>query len=224
MRFYLLLVAVLATAGCGTTKTNVSNLAEAQKYDPASTARIRLITGGGESFGYVGGQSCETYYNVSRKSGIVPPPGWRVVRSHTSEEMIPFSSHYPSDYYNNVIGMPASAKTQRIDATHGYFDERVVPAGQNFIADLSLGTRGSSCSPAPASFTPQAGKDYEVRLDYTAHSYFGPVTCRVGVYELQSAGSVASVTKDVPVAANYCVSDATGTYRTLEARSVAQPR
>ncbi|MDD2050678.1 hypothetical protein [Pseudomonas putida] len=218
VRFILVLVTVFAIAGCGTNKINIENVVEAQKYDPASTARIRIFSGQGIYAGYVVGQTCEEYYNVSKKSGIIPPPGWRVVRDHTKEELSSITLRYPSDYQNNIIGMPGSAKTQNVNTTNGYFDERVMPAGQTFIASLWFGAAKSSCSPASASFIPQAGKDYEVRLDYTKESYLAPTMCHVGVYELQSTGGSSSVTREIPNPTNYCLPDSLGTYHTITTR------
>lgn len=218
VRSLLLLATVLAMAGCGTNKVNIENVVEAQKYDPASTARIRIFSGQAVYGGYVVGQTCETYYNVSKKSGIVPPPGWRVVRNHKKEELSSITLRYPSDYQNNVIGMPSSKKVQNINATNGYYDELVIPAGQTFIASLWFGAGKSGCSPAAASFIPQAGKDYEIRFDYTSESYFSPTMCHVGVYELQSAGGPSNVVRELPISTNYCLSDSSGTYHTVTAR------
>lgn len=215
MRLSLVFVSVLILAGCGTSKTNVTNSAEAAKYDPASTARVRIVAGSWVWAGYVTGQSCEQYFNVSRNSGIVPPPGWRLARHHEHEELNFFTTHWPSDYQNNVIGMPASSKTQAIDSTDGYYDELVVPAGQTFIAAVSFGAVRAHCYPAPASFVPQSGKDYEVRLDYSQSSYFAPTKCRVGVYELQPAGASSSAAAERPMPADYCVADPAGLYHTL---------
>lgn len=61
----IFLCIVLNLVACtATTKTNVRNEAEAERFDPASMARIRLITGDQMiKGGYVSGFSCEKFFN-----------------------------------------------------------------------------------------------------------------------------------------------------------------
>ncbi|WP_315809884.1 hypothetical protein [Pseudomonas sp. C9-3] len=214
MRAGLLLVVPLALAGCTFKKTDIQNEAEARKYDSATMARVRLISGQGAYAGFVSGQSCEQYFNVSYRNATVgkAPEGWNPARTAPKGESLDAFGMPPSAYQNNVIGMPASTVTATIDDTRRYYDEHVVPAGQPLIAFVALVTSNSSCSSAPVSFIPQAGKDYEVRQVFK--SDWPRATCRNAVYELGTK-------YETPVSINYCFRDKSGDFRTVSGASTA---
>lgn len=63
MKWIMLAAGVLILSGCSYNKTNVRNEAEADKYDPAATARIRLYSSPEKLAGFVPGKTCKAYYN-----------------------------------------------------------------------------------------------------------------------------------------------------------------
>ncbi|EED42347.1 hypothetical protein EBI_22298 [Enterocytozoon bieneusi H348] len=65
MRLLFPLAVSLTLIGCATTKTDVRNEAQISRYDPANTARVRLITGDTTHAGFISGQTCEMFYNES---------------------------------------------------------------------------------------------------------------------------------------------------------------
>lgn len=215
-RLGLLLIVPLAVGGCTFKKTDVQNPAEMAKYDPASTARIRLISGQGAYAGFVSGQSCEQYFNDTYVKALAArerPQGWNPSRIVPSGQSGDIFGMWPSDYQNNVIGMPPSPVSAKIDETRRYFDEHVVPAGQPLIAFVAFVTSGSSCSSAPVSFVPRAGADYEIRQAFQSQTF--KTTCRNEVVELKAG-------EEKPIPPNYCIQDASGDYHTRNVTPVSQ--
>lgn len=210
MRAALLLLAPAVLTGCTFKKTDILNEAEAKKYDPTMMARVRLISGGSSYGGFITGQSCEHYYNVSKKNAAPgkAPEGWVPSRTSPPGESLDIFYMAPSDYQNNVVGMPASTVSSKIDDTRQYYDEHVVPAGQTLISFIASVSSRSSCSSAPVSFVPQAGKDYEIRQVFATD--FPKAYCRNAVFEL-GAGH------ESPVVTNYCVTDKSGVSHTASA-------
>ena len=59
----MLAAGVLILSGCSYNKTNVLNETEATKYDPATTARIRIYSSPEKLAGFVPGKTCEAYHS-----------------------------------------------------------------------------------------------------------------------------------------------------------------
>lgn len=198
-------LAILAT-GCATSKLNVQDEIQAASYDPATTARIRFITGDTTHASYVSNHSCESFYKaletqsadqLGQKNPHVDTPGlfpWRA-----------------SDKRNMVIGMPSSKKSVATDNTLKQYDEVVVPAGKPLLAFFAAGGSQYSCWPKPIRFIPEAGHDYELELEYVRNSTFS-AGCIIGARELQAKDGA---TIEHPVPHDLCVKDMEGNFRTV---------
>lgn len=213
MRQLLPLALSLTLIGCATSKVDVRNEAEAGKYDPDTSARVRLITGDNARGFYFNGQSCETFMNETAKAGPIEDSGWKAAHNNSSG-LYPFRE---SDHQNNVIGMPASQTTRQINSTTKQFDEYVVEANKPFIA--LFGMVGSiACSPKPVSFIPQPGQDYEMQLKIVKLSTFS-AGC---IIELNKLSAVGSSTVETPVHKQFCAKALDGAFHTLDPGNAAQ--
>lgn len=100
MRSLFPLALSLTLIGCATTKTDVRNEAQISQYDPANSARIRLITGDTTNAGFLSGQTCEAFYNGSLLTKTPEEAGWQ--KAHIdSAGLYPFRA---TDSQNSVIG------------------------------------------------------------------------------------------------------------------------
>lgn len=211
MRKLFFLCIVLNLVACtATTKTNVRNEAEAERFDPASMARIRLITGDQMiKGGYVSGFSCEKFFNEATANRPAEEVGWKPAR----EDSTGIPPLRASDKQNNVIGMPESKATKVINESKFYYDEYAVPANRPLIVRFTMGGPGSVyCSPKPVVFTPQAGKDYELQYEYLRLQNNQP-GCILAVRRLNTIGTAVLET---PIAPQYCSEDGQGGYKTLD--------
>jgi len=208
MRQLLPFAISLTLIGCATTKTDVRNDAEMSKYDPATTARVRLITGDTTYGGYVSGQSCEAVFSEAAQEIPAEQRGW--VKAHIdSEGLYPFRA---SDRQNSVIGMPATQATKAINDSPKIYDEHVVPANQPLIAAFSMGGSQISCWPKPVTFTPEPGQDYEMQYEMVKFSTF-KAGCVIKVRKLSS---LANTTVETPMSPQICVKTAAGIYQPMD--------
>lgn len=208
MKLQLILLFLSASLiGCATTKTDVRNEAEAAKYDPATTARIRLITGEGTVGGYVIGQSCETFYNKSARTLPRNQSGWIDAHVHTPG-LYPWRE---SDTRNLVIGIPPTKASKSINDTKLQFDEYAVPAGKPLIVYLGSWSSAVSCTPKPIVFTPEPGRDYEFQLEMVKLGTFRG-GCMIGARKLTALGAA---TVELPLMPDLCLRGAGDIYRTV---------
>ncbi|WP_440093630.1 hypothetical protein ACTACL_07480 [Pseudomonas syringae] len=204
MRLLLSLAASLTLIGCATTKTDVRNEAQIRQYDPANTARVRLITGDTFSAGFVSGQTCEAFYNESLLTKTSEEAGWQ--KAHVdSAGLYPFRA---TDSQNSVIGMPASKASKAINQSPKVFDEHVIPAGKPFIAGFAMGGSQISCFPAPVTLIPEPGKDYEMELQIIKISTL-KAGCVIAVRQLSTQ---ASTTVETPLRPQVCAKTPLGWY------------
>jgi len=77
MRLLFPLAMSLTLIGCATTKTYAPNEAQISQYDPANTARVRLITGDTSNGGFLSGQTCEMFYNETVLTKTPEEAGWQ---------------------------------------------------------------------------------------------------------------------------------------------------
>lgn len=206
MRQLLPLALSLTLIGCATSKVDVRNEAEAARYDPVTSARVRLITGDNAHGAYFNGQSCEKFMNETFKGGSPEESGWKMAHSDSSG-IYPFRD---SDHRNSVVGMPASQTSRNINSTTKQFDEYVVQANKPFLA--VFGMVGSiACSPKPVSFIPQPGQDYEMQLKIVKLSTFS-AGC---IVELNKLSVVGNNTLETPVPKQFCAKGADGAFHTM---------
>ena len=207
MRQLLPLAIGLTLIGCATSKNDVHNEAEAAKYDPTATARVRLFTGDNAHGGFVSGQTCEKFFNESLKNLPIEQSGWKTAHID-SEGLYPFRA---SDHQNSVIGMPASKASKTINESSRFYDEHVVTANQPFIANFGM-VGSVSCSPRPVVFTPEPGQDYEMNFQIVKITTF-KAGCIVQLRKLTDAGNT---TIETPMRPQVCVRFDDGTFHTKD--------
>lgn len=204
MRSLFPLALSLTLIGCATTKTDVRNEAQISQYDPANSARIRLITGDTTNAGFLSGQTCEAFYNGSLLTKTPEEAGWQ--KAHIdSAGLYPFRA---TDSQNNVIGMPASKASKAINQSPKVFDEHVIAAGKPFIAGFAMGGSQMSCFPAPVTLIPEPGKDYEMELQMVKISTF-KAGCVIAVRQLSVQGNN---TVETPLRPQVCAKTPSGWY------------
>ncbi|MEE4887892.1 hypothetical protein V2K64_03855 [Pseudomonas alliivorans] len=207
MRLFLPLAVSLTLIGCATTKTDIRNEAGISQYDPATMARVRLITEHTISGGYVSGQTCATFFN-SLLTKKPEEAGWQAAHVNSSG-LYPFRA---TDTQNSVIGMPASEASKAINNSSKVFDEHVVPAGKPLIAQIYMGGSQMSCVPAPVTLIPDPGKDYEMEFQIIKFSTF-KAGCVLAVRELSAQ---ANATVEKPLSPQICANTLFG-WQTLNA-------
>ncbi|WAT25894.1 hypothetical protein [Pseudomonas sp. GXZC] len=204
MRSLFPLALSLTLIGCATTKTDVRNEAQISQYDPANSARIRLITGDTTNAGFLSGQTCEAFYNGSLLTKTPEEAGWQ--KAHIdSAGLYPFRA---TDSQNSVIGMPASKASKAINQSPKVFDEHVIAAGKPFIAGFAMGGSQMSCFPAPVTLIPEPGKDYEMELQMVKISTF-KAGCVIAVRQLSVQGHN---TVETPLRPQVCAKTPSGWY------------
>lgn len=204
MRSLFPLALSLTLIGCATTKTDVRNEAQISQYDPANSARIRLITGDTTNAGFLSGQTCEAFYNGSLLTKTPEEAGWQ--KAHIdSAGLYPFRA---TDSQNSVIGMPASKASKAINQSPKVFDEHVIAAGKPFIAGFAMGGSQMSCFPAPVTLVPEPGKDYEMELQMVKISTF-KAGCVIAVRQLSVQGNN---TDETPLRPQVCAKTPSGWY------------
>lgn len=204
MRLLFPLAVSLTLIGCATTKTDVRNEAQINQYDPANSARVRLITGDTTHAGFLSGQTCEKFYNESLLTKTPEEAGWQ--KAHVdSAGLYPFRA---TDSQNSVIGMPASKASNAINQSPKVFDEHVIPAGKPFIAGFAMGGSQMSCFPAPVTLIPKPGEDYEMELQMLKISTF-KAGCVIAVRQLSVQGNT---TVETPLRPQVCARTPSGWY------------
>lgn len=204
MRLLFPLAASLTLIGCATTKTDVRNEAHISRYDPTTTARVRLITGDTTHAGFISGQTCEMFYNESLLTKTPEEAGWQTAHVD-SAGLYPFRA---TDRQNSVIGMPASKASKAINQSPKVFDEHVIPAGKPFIAGFAMGGSQLSCFPAPVTLIPEPGKDYEMELQMMKISTF-KAGCVIAVRQLSTQ---ANTTVETSLRPQVCAKTPSGWY------------
>jgi hypothetical protein len=204
MRLLFPLAVSLTLIGCATTKTDVRNEAHISRYDPTTTARVRLITGDTTHAGFISGQTCEMFYNESLLTKTPEEAGWQTAHVD-SAGLYPFRA---TDRQNSVIGMPASKASKAINQSPKVFDEHVIPAGKPFIAGFAMGGSQLSCFPAPVTLIPEPGKDYEMELQMMKISTF-KAGCVIAVRQLSTQ---ADTTVETPLKPQVCAKTPSGWY------------
>lgn len=204
MRSLFPLALSLTLIGCATTKTDVRNEALISQYDPANSARVRLITGDTTNAGFLSGQTCEALYNGALLTKTPEEAGWQ--KAHVdSAGLYPFRA---TDSQNSVIGMPASKASKAINQSPKVFDEHVIAAGKPFIAGFAMGGSQMSCFPAPVTLIPEPGKDYEMELQMVKISTF-KAGCVIAVRQLSVQGTN---TVETPLRPQVCAKTPSGWY------------
>ncbi|WP_426161315.1 hypothetical protein [Pseudomonas sp. PWP3-1] len=204
MRSLFPLALSLTLIGCATTKTDVRNEAQISQYDPANSARVRLITGDTTNAGFLSGQTCEAFYNGSLLTKTPEEAGWQ--KAHVdSAGLYPFRA---TDSQNSVIGIPASKASKAINQSPKVFDEHVIAAGKPFIAGFAMGGSQMSCFPAPVTLIPEPGKDYEMELQMVKISTF-KAGCVIAVRQLSIQGNN---TVETPLRPQVCAKTPSGWY------------
>ncbi|KGE65520.1 MULTISPECIES: hypothetical protein [Pseudomonas] len=204
MRSLFPLALSLTLIGCATTKTDVRNEAQISQYDPANSARVRLITGDTTNAGFLSGQTCEAFYNGALLTKTPEEAGWQ--NAHVdSAGLYPFRA---TDSQNSVIGMPASKASKAINQSPKVFDEHVIAAGKPFIAGFAMGGSQMSCFPAPVTLIPEPGNDYEMELQMVKISTF-KAGCVIAVRQLSVQGNN---TVETPLRPQVCAKTPSGWY------------
>ncbi|MNE07568.1 hypothetical protein D3C80_1001930 [compost metagenome] len=202
MKTPLLLLLAIGLTGCASTKIDVRNEAEAAKFNPTDTARIRLFTGEGVYGGFATGHSCESFFKKANEELSKEQLGWKDAHVHTPG-LYPWRE---SDSRNLVVGMPPSKASRKVNDTMQQYDEHVVPANKPLIVKLYIWSSAASCAPKPASFTPEPGRDYEFQVETYKISTFS-AGCAIRSRNLEV---IDGTTKELPLNPNLCVFGPTG--------------
>lgn len=206
MKPLLIALVVVGLTGCTSTqKVDVRNEAEASQYAPSSMARIRIFAEGMVQGGYVSGQSCESFYNDTAVQDNPERAGWKQSDPHLGELF--------RKNENSVVGMPASKSTARINESHLYYNEHIVPANRPLIVSYVAGGPGSIyCSPYPIIFTPQPGQNYEAWYMFTRNQFNQPA-CTISLQKILTIGEASVEQRVLPLA---CIGTRVGEYKTVD--------
>lgn len=202
MKTPLLLLLAIGLTGCSSTKIDVRNEAEAAKFNPTDTARIRLFTGDSIRGGFAVGHSCESFFNKANEDASKASIGWKDAHVDTPG-LYPWRE---SDSRNFVIGIPPSKASRRINDTTQQYDEHVVPANKPIIIDLYYWNSAASCRAKPVTFTPEPGRDYEFNVEMYKISTFS-AGCVIKARRLEV---IDGATMELPLLPNFCVFGPTG--------------
>lgn len=155
---------------------------ETPAYDPAVSARMRVLSSNGP-------EKSVTFWEGSC-AGSVSDPG--AVKANDG-----FVAAWKYSSRSVVIGMPTSPREgMRVDGlfSKDLIREYVVPAGKPITLLLSMSTYmgqygGTTyCNAPPVTFSPAAGQDYDVFLDYERQ------TCRAAIRRIDKDGLDEPVT------------------------------
>ncbi|MBP6345792.1 hypothetical protein AB8Q18_10390 [Neisseriaceae bacterium CLB008] len=179
-------VAMLAMLLAGCSSTVAPELS--QHYEPSESARIRLF---GQN------QKPTTMYVQAADEAAKP------IKISVGGTMGEAFSSFLRVVKNQSLGMAATEHTRNLQQRDGilskaFYREFVIPAGRpvkinnafiglsnvhnNQVTGMRQVTRESSCRSQDITFTPQAGKDYEVTTYADGHR------CVVQVFELVGGG------------------------------------
>ncbi|WP_232445836.1 hypothetical protein [Burkholderia ubonensis] len=137
---------------------------EQPTYDPAMSARIRILTGNGTGgAAFRPGESCYKNGFGSDDKTVVVGDGFLSTMKYSSRSV--------------VIGMPKSPRpTMTVDGLQfkNMIREYVVPAEKPLAIGMSVnsdfGNYHWSCSAPWVTFNPQPGQDYDIFLDWRKKS------------------------------------------------------
>lgn len=215
MKWLMLAAGALLLSGCSYNKTNLHNEAEAAKYDPATSARLRIYSAPEKLASYVPGKTCEAYFNHRVNGRLVGDivtrthdPKQRYILWRTSDVL----NMKAEDYQNQVIGMPATAHTEAVKTDRLGYDEFVIPANQPVLVDIGYMVENGHCYPPAIQFVPEAGKDYEASLEFRKDSIISSAKCSVDLVALSGSGAIQETR---PVPTSYCGNDGHGNYFTV---------
>lgn len=138
-------------------------------YDPARQARVRILAGNGVGVAanFWTNSSCYTYSLPDTGNRVRVNDGFWAAAKYSSTSV--------------TIGMPPSPREgMRPDGLYfkDFIKEYVVDANEPLTLALAYGSDYVSCSPPAATFTPQAGQDYDAFLDWKGRS------CWVAVHRI----------------------------------------
>lgn len=196
LKFSVLLVA-LFIHGCSYSKVSVKNEVEAAKYDPVSTARVRVFSSPESVASYYPGLSCTEAKRVGSKEAN-PLRVYENKERYILGRKADLLGMKVEDYRNTTIGMPASEATQELEKDRLAYSEVVVPAGMSSVFSMFYSVNDQNvrayCYPPSVSISPRAGADYEVRLILDQKA-FGRSSCHVSVKELSGEGTVKKLSE-----------------------------
>jgi hypothetical protein len=216
MKHFALLLIATSLIGCTSTKTDVRNEAEAARYNPATTARLRIVTGEGNDGSFVSGKMCEQLFDAPRINPWVSMVTGKTTPQTSTPAQAPrevFFALRPFNHQNMIIGMPPSTTTRTIDSTRLVYDEHVVPAGQPLIVRMEHSDTAVRCNPPPRIFMPEAGQDYEAQYRIAANK------CSIEVQLLESSNDNV---QETPLLAGVCSYGPNGAYRTITPADLAK--
>ncbi|MGC6369016.1 hypothetical protein [Pseudomonas sp. K2I15] len=196
-----LALACLMLGACSYTKTTLPNDQEAARYDPATSARVRIFSSPEFIGAYQPGKSCAQLDTKAVNRGLIDTTVYKHQESYILWRKVDLRGMQPENYQNNVIGIPPSQATQRLQTDRLSYSEFVLPAGKPSVVHVKYLAQDGSCSPPPIMFEPQAGKDYEVSLQFTKENFIATPRCQVSVVALDGA---AAIKQSVPVTTQPC--------------------
>lgn len=215
MKLLTLTASALLLIGCTSyDKTNLRNEAEAAKYDPTTSARIRIYSAPEKYAIYVPGKTCEAYYNHpenGRLQGSIATRAHDPKQSYILWRTADLLGMKAEDYQNRVIGMPATAHTEAVKTDRLGYDEFVIPAHQPVLVDIGYKSENGYCYPPTIQFVPEAGKDYEASIEFHKQNFYS-AKCSIELVTLSGAGSFQET---LPVSTNICRPDRDGHYSTV---------
>ncbi|NWC95332.1 MULTISPECIES: hypothetical protein [unclassified Pseudomonas] len=191
----------LMLGACSYTKTTLPNDQEAARYDPATSARVRIFTSPEFIGSYQPGQSCAQLNTHAANRGLIDTTVYKHQESYMLWRTVDLRGMQPENYQNNVIGMPPSQATQRLQTDRLSYSEFVLPAGKPSVVQVRYSAPDGSCDAPPVMFEPQAGKDYEVSMQFSKDGFIATARCQVNVVAL---GGEAAVKQSAPVATKPC--------------------
>jgi len=213
----ILAVALLVTLvqGCSYEKMNVRNDAEAAKYDPASTARVRFFSSPEYYSSYQPGAACEDFHPGKATDKKTYLRVYENKESYILWRDTDLRGMKAEDYRNKVIGMPTSKTTEALKSDRLGYDEVVIPVGKPSVLSINYSMHSqegsASCYPSPVSLNPEAGKDYEVKFVFEKPQFL-VTTCKLTVSELSGVGSPQDVRE---VKTDLCVKNEHYDYETV---------
>lgn len=155
-------VATLAAACTFLPQPTHNVTVESPEYDPAISARIRILTGNGTgSAVFRPGEACYKSAYAQDDATVKVGDGFWSAWKYSSRSV--------------TIDMPTSPRKGMTVAGLEFKDfirEYVVPANKPLTVTLSVGRDAGhyhwSCSPRATYFTPQSGENYDIFLDGSA--------------------------------------------------------
>lgn len=215
MKWITLAAGVLILSGCGYNKTNVRNETEAAKYDPATTARIRIYSSPEKLAGFVPGKTCEAYHNHpvnGTLQGMIDSRTYDPKQQYILWRKVDLLGMKAEDYQNRVIGIPVTVRAEALKTDRLGYDEFVIPANQPVLVDISYSDHnGGYCYPPDIQFVPKAGQDYEASLEFHKQSFISS-KCSINLVALSGSGSQQETS---PVSTSFCGNDGHGRYFTV---------